>query len=413
VKILKGSCPQAFTAGRPAACKPQAAFIDGQIKLMAPSWIKTWEEFVRQQFVKPIQDCFDHHADVVVLAFDNYAHVPLAKAPTQRKRSEKVSEFHFEAAAALPPVLPENWQQAMRNRVFKNKVVHRVLQMVRAEFTARLQQTTRRRSLVLDWHGQPEVLGHALPLPEMEALRRGECDIKAFSYLHLGTLLVLSTDGDFLPLALLQLEAARREDARCNILLNRMAVRVAGGAKKGAGCPQSKYEYVNVALLADFVRRSVKGPEPIRLFAAFVAMTGCDFAQNLPRLGPKKIWQDRALFPAYETVTAALILLFATKLYDALFRKHVATCLRGVSGDATEEEVGARLYATLLGRVQKAPTVAPTIKDSLWAPARLCAHSRNAEWTLHYWTLLDQHPDFLGYGWQVDSGGRVAFQGVQ
>lgn len=420
VKILKTSCPGAFTPHRPVACKPCVAFIDGQIKLMAPSWIQTWDEFAKRQFIKPIQDCFDYHSDVVVLAFDNYQHVPKAKAPTQRKRSEKVQNFEFEPNEGLPRCLPENWQQAMRNRIFKNKVVFRVLQMVRAEFESRFLQTNRRRTLILDWHGQPEVVGADVALPDMHETRRGECDIKAFSYLHLGTLLVLSTDGDFIPLSLIQLESVRQGGAKCNVLLHRMAVRVDAGsshvAPKGKKATRHAYEYVNVALLADFIKITLKSPDPIRLFASFVAMSGCDFAQNLPRIGPKKIWQDRALIPEHKTLNYPVLLVFMTKLYDAMFRKHVSTNIRSLNTiDVTEDDnVGATcvLYTQFLERLRKAPSVAPIIKDSLWSADRFCAHSKNVLWTIQYWTLLDRHPNFLEYGFSMDTAGCVAFQGI-
>jgi hypothetical protein len=57
IKILKSWAPSAFTPHLPIA--PEAAFIDGQIKLMgmphgdgiAPSW----DLFLRAQFINPIE----------------------------------------------------------------------------------------------------------------------------------------------------------------------------------------------------------------------------------------------------------------------------------------------------------------------------------------------------------------------
>jgi hypothetical protein len=55
--MMKDLCPTAFTETIPM--QPEVGFIDGQIKLMAmprpPSGVPTWELFLRQQFVKPIE----------------------------------------------------------------------------------------------------------------------------------------------------------------------------------------------------------------------------------------------------------------------------------------------------------------------------------------------------------------------
>jgi hypothetical protein len=52
VKLLKKGAPHAFTARQPFA--PAAVFIDGQIMLMKSDAIRTWEGFLKCQFLATI-----------------------------------------------------------------------------------------------------------------------------------------------------------------------------------------------------------------------------------------------------------------------------------------------------------------------------------------------------------------------
>lgn len=64
--------------------------------------------------------------DTVVLAFDNYAHVPVAKAMTQTKRKKNVPRVDFAESQSLPCMVPEGerWTSCIANRAFKAKVLH-------------------------------------------------------------------------------------------------------------------------------------------------------------------------------------------------------------------------------------------------------------------------------------------------
>jgi hypothetical protein len=79
---FKEELPHAFTPKNPIA--PRAVFVDGQIKLMQgpPGAPQTWDEFINRQFGRHLTRFFET-CDVVVLAFDNYEHVPRAKCMTQ------------------------------------------------------------------------------------------------------------------------------------------------------------------------------------------------------------------------------------------------------------------------------------------------------------------------------------------
>ena len=86
VSMLKASHPRAFTEALPT--KPVAWFVDGQIKLMKGAWITTWEVFFQMQFVRTIDRALDSGAQVVIMGFDDYTHVPECKGMTQRKRNK-------------------------------------------------------------------------------------------------------------------------------------------------------------------------------------------------------------------------------------------------------------------------------------------------------------------------------------
>lgn len=422
VKIIKKARPEAFTERLPAGVRPDVVFIDGQIKLMKAEFVKTWAQYLEFQFERVVKDAFSTGARVVVLAFDNYKHVPTAKAPTQRRRTAAVAALDFDSTDDLPPVPPHEWASAMRNRVFKSKVIALVVRNMRHRFAEV------RGSLVIDWHGVPEVAGAPLALSPLlldSDARRGECDIKAFAYAYLGTLLIYSTDGDFIPLSLLHMERAVRAEGGegaafpHKIFIHRMATRVEGAGKCARGKPAGRsYEYVNVAQLLDFLNQELKHcPSPALAFATLVAATGCDFTMNLPQLGPTKIWRERArLGPAFVLDGAKSALLAVLTVYFHAFqRQHTLPashfrCTTSTSDDASMVESYGRLVASIHAN----HTVSARIKDALWDAPRCLAHARNVAWTILYWSLLEQHPDPLSgpFGFQQTKKGCVIFEAV-
>ena len=83
IACFKEQCPRAFTSQPPFP--PAAVFCDGQIRLM-PSAIDTvmsWEDYIQIQFERHLTRHFRRGVSCVVLAFDDYRHVPQAKSMTQ------------------------------------------------------------------------------------------------------------------------------------------------------------------------------------------------------------------------------------------------------------------------------------------------------------------------------------------
>ena len=384
VKILKRAVPHAFTASQPVT--PGVVFIDGQIKLMKGEHVKTWKQFVDFQFFNTIDRCFKTGAHTVVLGFDNYKHVPTAKNMTQRKRSQHVPPTEFDESMSLPTVLPDYWDSAMRNRAFKAKVMAMVCNNVR------LKYADCTRTVVLDFRDEVEVLGAARSLPPMLCSsplpRRGECDIKAFAFASLDDpLLISSTDGDFVPISLMQIERALQAGgAAPRVILYRIATNVAKpGEKRKKG---REMEFVDMNALYTFLRAELAGPGPALAFSTLVACTGCDFTMNLPQLGPTRLWTHRHLLTAQlrgglspESVGRVIAHAY-TQTFMCRAR---VKCLADPCPDDS--------LRIVLSNITKSTKIAPRIRDSIWHYDRADAHARNTVWTVQYWTLLHEHPD--------------------
>ena len=209
-KIIKEGCPNAFSEHLPF--KPDIVFIDGQVKLMKAAQVDSWGLFFEIQFFKTVEKCFALGASTVVLAFDDYTHVPASKNMTQVKRSKQKIVLEFAQTSTLPVNMPEDWPGAMANRTFKVKVISKILQAVAVWFKNKLASDVayRERNLVLDYAGVPQLIQleqaekvHPIKhfinehdwLPKNNRVGRSECDIKAFVWMHVSKFLcIVSTD---------------------------------------------------------------------------------------------------------------------------------------------------------------------------------------------------------------------------
>ena len=399
VKILKTAAPRAFSAALPA--RPDIVFIDGQIKLMKGDFITTWDAFVQSQFINTIESAFELGAPVVVMGFDDYTHVPVCKNMTQSKRNRSVPAVNFAESDELPARPPADWTAVMRNRTFKVKVIKFVLARLKQHF--RLEQ---RRSVVLDFHGMPEVVGGSYKLPELfqahtaeHPLRRGECDIKGPDYLpHRGNLVLISTDGDFIPIALIQLETRRRDSqSQANVFVHRIKVKTSTATKRDAtGTQRREFEFVDIGALLQVLAHDLPWTStPAAYFAALVALGGCDFSMNLPALGPTKLWaartklRDNPMRECAHLVTALIV------TYQQILQNKCAGAgpetIRSITDTQSAKSVYDKQHASAL----RCLTLAPRTKSSMWTADRLVAHTCNVLWTLQYWTQLHAAPDPL------------------
>lgn len=82
LRVFKEEAPAAFSPTCPFT--PKVAYIDGMPLLMtAENRHLQWKDYVRSNFALCVLRFFKMGCEAVVLAFDEYDHVPLAKSITQ------------------------------------------------------------------------------------------------------------------------------------------------------------------------------------------------------------------------------------------------------------------------------------------------------------------------------------------
>lgn len=397
-KILKSSVPNAFSASIPVIAKTW--FIDGQIKLMKADYIRSWDQFLRAQFVAPIELAWASGATYVVLGFDNYDHVPASKGPTQVKRNRATSRMEFKSSESLPDSMPEDWNSAMRNRAFKIKVINFIVNNLQKHYAS-----LRHRTLVLDWKGI-SVLGDELAIDHSRDYNRGECDIKAFLYSTLGPMCIYSTDGDFIPMSMLHISKSVREHGtEPRIVLYRMTANVEVGSKKSR--TGNRFEYVDANKILGFLQRDFDCEFAAQKFAALTALCGCDFTLSLPYIGPKKLWTNRILINNKQPLDLDLLNTFLVNLIERCYGKKLT-------------RVGPKSLADVLARIHSMPSLNARLKAAIWSPGRTEAHAKNTLWTLMYWEMLNDAPNPLeltdeqvsAFGYITASGGQVQFDGM-
>jgi hypothetical protein len=408
VQILKRECPLAFHNNLP--CVPTTWFIDGQIKLMKAAWIDTWETFFHRQFVDTIERALGFGSSVVVMGFDDYTHVPQCKSMTQRKRSAKVVTYEYDPAEALPRVPPEDWNAAMRNRNFKINVIKFVVRNLEIHFRACP------KTIIIDWVGAPVVLGRALALDGRELPepdpdnKRGECDIKAFTWTGWGPTVLQSTDGDFVPLALLQ-----TSDGAAPIYLERLMTHLTPARKRSLhGDRKRQIEYVCISTMLARVRELLPShASPAATLATMIALTGCDFCNSMPVVGPAKLWAARHAAKAIDFATTEGVLAAVTTAYQLNFAKHIRQTRQGdIVSASREESQSLGMYELVSGSIAKNSATSQKHKDSIWTATRMQMHVRNVAWTVgEYWSRLGLYADPVceRYGYKKNAKGSCEF----
>ena len=415
-KLIKTAVPHAFHPKLQGHQCPATVFIDGQIKLMCSSSIQLWSVFFKAQFLNCIDQAFATGARVVVLSFDDYNSVPASKHMTQQKRSKHVPAMDFKPGDELPPIMPSNWPAAMRNRTFKVKVIQMIVNNLRLHYNRENDLDQKGRTLVVDFIGVPDVFGTPITLPDLSG-KRGECDIKAFSWTGYGPLLIFSTDGDFIPISLVQLEqTAIQTGRRQQIFLLRMKTNITPpGKRTREEAYKREYEYVDMHSILDWVAVQMQTVgvvgSPAQNFAALVASTGCDFTMNLPAIGPTKLWSARHQLRGLNVTTTAGLLLGLTRVYHKLYEKKVPV-LTQLTQSNHDLDTSAKLYADIANAITSHPKISAQVKSRTWTFARMKAHVCNTNWTLQYWMFLQNYPDPLHEKFGFTRKGRqVVFEG--
>jgi hypothetical protein len=163
-------CPQGGVQRRPDpphAGEPPPPPKNAPGSAPEPDWAQgffqapqSWDQYIGRQFAARLGRFFDK-CGTVVLAFDNYAHVPRAKGMTQAKRRKHVPNLEdFGERSALPCSVPvgEAWTSAICNRVFKAKVI----ELVTLRLPEMLLKGKEGRTLIIDYQAKHIIGGEGV-----------------------------------------------------------------------------------------------------------------------------------------------------------------------------------------------------------------------------------------------------------
>lgn len=382
---FKSCAPHAFTAKQPFPA--DAVFIDGQIKLMKQQDTSEWTAFFRQQFLWPINRFFKGGAHTVVLAFDNYTHVPRAKSMTQQKRNTTAARQAplFVEGNDLPSVPPADWGAYMRNRAFKRKVIHEVVNML----VTRAPRMLPGQLIIVDYEDALYYIRNCAGAPPEEPplCRRymhGEADVKFPDYsCFFKRTLLDAVDGDYVPIALI----ARELHSDVHMCVRRIRIRAEGDDEPASTGRQ--YEYVDIDTLYRALRRvfrthvrlppSHAGHE-MRMLAVLIGTSGTDFTQPAPRITPQLMTKHLTdtlplLVDCYDPSTHDALDLdaYANRLLSTLYRRAFA-----------KHTEGARGMHAVHASLQRASISAGTKRKIPDSDTATC-FARNINWLLHYW----------------------------
>ena len=431
---FKEDSPHAFMQRHPF--HPAAIFVDGQIKLMQGFQREplTWDQFIHRQFTRHLQKWFET-CNVVILAFDNYEHVPRAKSMTQAKRRKNIPTIPFSEHSELPSMVPEGerWTHCIANRAFKTRVIDLVrLRLPQLLLTSGEQHRGKR--LIIDyheprefWYNPEERRVTSQVIEGMPAM--GEADVKFTRYAdRYSKLMVDSIDGDSVPIALMYLERCLRSTTPQRIpevSLYRMELRLVGtdrtasSSRPGGGGGAEKrarerspddaavdtgkedtrarrerrtYEFVHINALYWGLKQAIaqsvgrvtlpthQGHE-MAMLVALIGLTGTDFTRNLPQVSGKTvflflpdIWATLAA--VYDPAKKALRVDTATDMLVAhMYRTKFPRHTTGGGGG----------LASVLEHLLQTPKISQRVKNTLPTVDRIACTIRNVNWVLAYW----------------------------
>lgn len=220
-KILYQECPDAFIDNfNPLHYdKVNVGVIDGHLQLMCLNeCMISWDSFIKNMYINPIQKLYASGCHTVVLCFDAYEYVPVYKNMTQIKRCSKTKVIPFASTQSLPHKIPNEAIKYLMNRTFKLKVIQMLCEKI-----PQILEIKKGNTFIMDY--KKVVMYKALTqnhlgtemeeqceryplnpvpisLPELEHM--GESDVKFLRYVEkFGNALVHAIDGDYMIIALL------------------------------------------------------------------------------------------------------------------------------------------------------------------------------------------------------------------
>lgn len=443
VEILKKNHPSAFTLEPPFI--PECVFIDGMLSLMRGKHIRSWDRLVDFNFCRHIRKYMDMGVTTVIVGFDVYAYVPMAKSITQANRSKAKASVDFTQEMHLPPMIPDNYEDCMGNRTFKVKVIAKVVE----EIEGTLNLPTGKR-LIIDYQGYPVVTERFYKdsdkgkkqRPELhrylieDVPEMGECDIKAFRWADmLGDMFAHSKDGDYIPIALLHHERALRNGGkppRIAVVRGEYVMPALASTKKKSvqsntldtifsrqvsvandggddddddgKVAKKRLEYVNVAELYDclhkFIRSqtipadvqaqcSLRSRTYMQMMTILIGLGGTDFSRTLPRVGPKTLWKIVTDDPViFSELLLSISPDHATATafdVDRVADKVIAKVLAKVFQKHISCSSSNQNLASVMRQIKSSPSMSDKIRQALDCESRIKCTLRNILWMCEYW----------------------------
>ena len=455
-RILHDECAEAFSKKAPP-CGMKVGIIDGHLQLMRlDARMETWECFIRNQFLKPIQSLFNLGCPRVVLCFDNYSAVPIYKSMTQLARTQK--QRHeikiFNAHDPLPAKVPDDPMLYLMNRNFKIKLIEMLCEKVPS-----LVDIPRGKEFLLDYKRVVSYQAeHRIPTPVKGMESMGESDVKFCRYVtKYGNALVHAIDGDYMAIALLYYAHHSLHENNKIFIYRQLATLHQPAPPKDSKKrkrlhisrffsnqeelvffrpqearaeeeePPEKKEpphkcWVNMQMIYSVITRAMRKHQSVlnpltqkvytdqdAVFSAVYLMlwAGTDFSRNIPLIGPKRMWDalpliSRPLMQAVRgegAVNERMFLnLVIARMYAMNYKKHVPP-------------VSPMTLEGVLTQLQKSKLSEGT-KKKLPTEERVLTTLHNLNWVVQYWrmengivdTPLDGH-----FGYAQDVKGNMAF----
>ncbi|EKX31736.1 hypothetical protein GUITHDRAFT_122077 [Guillardia theta CCMP2712] len=221
-------------------------------------------------------------------------------------------------------------------------------------------------------------------------------------------MIIDAIDGDYVPMSMVHLEQlCRAGRAVPQVAVYRIKVRTkADTAPRPA---KHEYEYVHINRLALELCKDI-GPltgeraNACSVLALFTILTGCDYTQGLPTVGPARVWSHRDIVvPILSLVDGkeeshdqdvAIISLASAVLYAMVYEKRISLRVNQSALSAVADTPDRRREEERIMRsIKECGSMAPGTLAKLPDVNYLRSHSSNALWTLLYWNADSLYPD--------------------
>jgi hypothetical protein len=422
-RILHDECSDAFSRRAPTG-RMQVGVIDGHLQLMRlDPRMGTWDTFIRNQFLKPIETLFHLGCPRVALCFDNYGAVPAYKSMTQAARSGRHEVKVFHAHDALPATIPEDPMLFLMNRHFKLKLIEMLCERIPP-----LVGIERGQEFILDYKRVVSYThGPRVPAPVRDMECMGESDVKFCRYVtRYGSALVHAVDGDYMAIALLYYAHRGVRDDNRIFIYRQLSVLPSRKRKQPEpeeeelvffrpapvkAAPKCWVDMQMVfATLARAVRRGqtdVADQDAVFSMVFLMLCAGTDFSRNVPLLGPKRMWEalPKISAPLVQAVrgegalnSKAFLNLVIGRMYAMHYSRHVSATY-------------PLTLATVLDALHRS-RLSNTTKGKLPTPERMATTLRNVEWVIRYWSTENgavETPCDGACGYSRAANGEITF----